>query len=321
MKHIITGGSGFTGQVLAAKLIAEGAEVIIFDKKPPNDSAIGASAAFIWGDICNPNDLAKLPISQDDAIYHLAARQFADAVPARGRDQWFADVNVEGTRNVITAMQAAGARKLVFFSTDMTYGKTTISPVPPTYPQIPIGPYGASKKEAEKLLRFAPGLTPSIFRPRLITGPGRLGVLGKLFRLIKSGLPVPMIGSGNNRYQMVGVEDCARAALLAVKAECPPGPFNLGSKEPPTTRHLLQGIIDHARSRSILIPTSSAILKLVLGALDRVGATLLYPEQFEIADLDIILDTSETSKVLGWRPEMDDISMMIEAYDAAISKA
>ncbi|PTV77481.1 NAD-dependent epimerase/dehydratase family protein [Agrobacterium pusense] len=320
MKHIITGGSGFTGQVLAAKLIAEGEEVVIFDKTAPSDVEVAKAATPIHGDVRSAADLARLPLSQDDVVYHLAARQFADSVPARGRNEWFAEVNVDGTKNVIAAMQAASAHKLVFFSTDMTYGKPIVCPVPPTHPQNPLGPYGASRKEAERLLRAAPGLTPSIFRPRLITGPGRLGVLGKLFRLIKAGLPVPMIGSGANRYQMVGVEDCARAALLAVNAGCPPGPFNLGSEEPPTTRQLLQGIIDHARSTSILLPTPPAILKPVLGALDKIGATLLYPEQFEIADLDIMLNTSETSKVLGWRPERDDISMMIAAYEAAVAR-
>jgi nucleoside-diphosphate-sugar epimerase len=44
-----------------------------------------------------------------------------------------------------------------------------------------------------------------------------------------------IVRSGTNRYQMVGVDDCARAAILAVAADWP-GPFNLGSAEPPTTR-------------------------------------------------------------------------------------
>ncbi len=111
MKHVITGGSGFTGQVLAAKLIAEGAEVVIFDKHAPADVAIARATTLIRGDVRSAEDVAKLPLSQDDAVYHLAARQFADAVPARGRDEWFAEVNVDGTRNVIAAMQAASAQR------------------------------------------------------------------------------------------------------------------------------------------------------------------------------------------------------------------
>jgi nucleoside-diphosphate-sugar epimerase len=62
---------------------------------------------------------------------------------------------------------------------------------------------------AEALIRAASaeGIDATIFRPRLITGPGRLGILERLFRLIRAGLPVPLIGGGNNRYQMVSVQD------------------------------------------------------------------------------------------------------------------
>ena len=188
--------------------------------------------------------------------------------------------------------------------------------MPPDHPQNPLGPYGRSKYAAEKILLATESIRATIFRPRLITGPGRLGILGKLFTLIKAGLPVPMIGSGTNRYQMVGVRDCARAAILAMAAGCPSGPFNLGSAEPPTTRELLQKIIEHAKSHSRLIPLPAGLLKPVLGAMDAVGLTLLFPEQFGIADIDILLDTSETRRVLGWAPLRGDVDMMNAAYDA-----
>ena len=125
-----------------------------------------------------------------------------------------------------------------------------------------------------------------------------------------------MIGFGNNRYQMVGVEDCAHAALLAADAGCPPGPFNIGSESPPTTKELLRGIIRHAGTRSFLIPVPAFLLKPVLAILDKIGLTLLYPEQVGIADMDILLDTTRTREVLGWKPMREDVDMMSAAYDA-----
>jgi dTDP-glucose 4,6-dehydratase len=113
----------------------------------------------------------------------------------------------------------------------------------------------------------------------------------------------------------VSVDDCVRAAILAVEADCPAGPFNLGSAEPPTTRELLRRIIDHARSRSVLLPVPAKIVKPLLGAFDRLGMTLLFPEQYGIADLDILLDTQDARKVLGWAPLRDDVEMMNAAYD------
>jgi dTDP-glucose 4,6-dehydratase len=316
MRHIITGGSGFTGATLTRQLLNRGDEIVNFDLKPPAGASTASSTRFVCGDIRKPDDLARLGLGPDDVVYHLAARQFADAVPRRGRDAWFYETNVQGTQNVVDAMRAGGASRLVYFSTDMTYGKPKTCPVPPNHLQNPLGPYGRSKLAAEKILRGTEGIRATIFRPRLITGPGRLGILGKLFSLIRAGLPVPMIGSGANRYQMVGVEDCARAAILAMEAGCPPGPFNLGSATPPTTRQLLRGIIEHAKSRSFLLPVPAALLKPVLAAMDTAGLTLLFPEQFGIADIDILLDTGDTRRILGWAPEHGDIDMMIAAYDA-----
>src|SRR5262249_49389155 len=94
------------------------------------------------------------------------------------------------------------------------------------------------------------------------------------------------------------------------------GPFNLGSASPPTTRDLLKAIIRYAKSRSVLVPTPASLVKSALWALDSVGMPLMYPEQYRIADIDILLDTSETKAVLGWEPSDDDTESMIEAYRA-----
>ncbi len=316
MRHVITGGSGFTGTMLAQYLAANQADVAIFDIRQPAAGSLPKTVAFVQGDITRPETIDALQLGEHDVVYHLAARQFADAVPSRDRDSWFASVNVEGTRDILQAMQAGGTRRLVYFSTDMTYGYPQTCPVKPTHPQKPLGPYGRSKLLAELLIRQTEGLRATIFRPRLITGPGRLGILAKLFRLIRANMPVPMIGSGSNRYQMVGVQDCVRAAVLASEAGCPPGPFNLGSMASPTTRQLLQAVIKHAKSHSFLLPVPAHPLKRLLGGLDAFGLTLLYPEQFEIADLDILLDTTDTWDVLKWAPRNDDVEMMRAAYDA-----
>lgn len=318
MRHVITGGSGFTGTALIRQLLPRGQEIVNLDLRSQPDVALGEATTYIKGDVTKPSDLALIGLRPGDVVYHLAARQFADPVPAFGRDAWFNAVNVEGTRQLVNAMQEGGARNVVFFSTDMTYGKPTSCPVKPTHEQNPLGPYGRSKCAAEKILRGADTIDSTIFRPRLITGPGRLGVLGKLFALIERGLPVPMIGNGSNRYQMVGVEDCTRAALMAVDRNTPKGVFNLGSSNPPLAVHLLHAIIRHAKSRSILIQTPASMVKWALKLMDSVGLTLLYPEQFEIADINIILDTSDTFRILGWEPLANDTEMMTAAYDAYI---
>ncbi|MDX3909587.1 MAG: NAD(P)-dependent oxidoreductase [Sphingobium sp.] len=312
-RHVITGGAGFVGSRLSAALIARGEDVVIFDSAPPAPG----QHRFVPGDIRNSDDLSKLDLQADDTVYHLAARQFHGPVPPQGREDWFAEVNRDGTRKLLDAMERGGAGRLVFFSTDMTYGRPDQSPVPATHRQAPIGPYGRSKLAAEQFIGEAmarSSLSATIFRPRLIAGTGRLGILAKLFRLIALGLPVPMIGAGRNHYQMIAVDDCVAAALQAVDRGLPPGPFNLGSESPPTVRALLADVIRRAGSRSVLIPTPARMVQAVLAGLDRIGMTLLYPEQYAIADLDYVLDTSRTRAVLDWSPTRSDTDIIFDAY-------
>ncbi len=313
-RHVITGGSGFVGSHLADALLSRGEKVTIFDLNHPKQSG----AVFVQGDIRRYADIGKLRLGPNDVVYHLAARQFHGHVPRRNRQDWFEQVNAAGTRNLLAAMKQGGARKLIFFSTDMTYGQPIRSPIRDNQVQHPIGPYGASKLAAEQWIFDATvrwSLAATVFRPRLIAGAGRLGILTKLFALIERGLPVPMIGSGRNRYQMISVDDCVSAALQAVDRGVPTGAFNLGSIDPPTVKALLADLISRAGSRSILVPTPAPLVQMVLAALDRVGLTLLYPEQFAIADVDYVLDTSRTARVLDWMPARNDRDILAAAYD------
>ncbi|CAN5352723.1 NAD(P)-dependent oxidoreductase [soil metagenome] len=312
-RHIITGGAGFVGQRLATALRAQGEDVVIFDTVQPTCPGV----LFVHGDVRNMADIARLALGSEDRVYHLAARQFHGAVPRHDREEWFAEVNTQGTRNILDCMRQGGATRLIFFSTDMTYGRPTQSPVPDTHCQRPIGPYGHSKLAAEQWINNAVcnwGLSATIFRPRLIAGAGRLGILTKLFMLIQHGLPVPMIGSGCNRYQMIAVDDCVSAALHAAKQDFPCGAFNLGSSTPPTVKSLLQGLIEQSGSRSILVPTPARLVQAVLAGMDRAGMTLLYPEQFAIADADYVLDTTGTATAMKWSPSQSDGDILYAAY-------
>jgi dTDP-glucose 4,6-dehydratase len=316
MRHVIIGGSGFTGTALCEALLRRAQRPLVLDLRPL-PAHLSSHVDFIQGDTTDRRVLASLCLAPDDAVYQLAARQFHAQLPYRGRQCWFDAVNVRGVRAILSAMAEAGTSRLVFFSTDMTYGRPLQSPVTPSHPQTPLGPYGRSKLAAERLLLEAvrdQKIRATIFRPRLIAGTGRLGILTKLFNLIRRDLPVPMIGAGKNRYQLVAVEDCVQAALIAVEAGCPTGPFNLGSADPPDVKTLLGSIISRAGSNSRLLATPAALVRIALFALDATGLTLLYPEQFAIADRDFVLDTSQTAKELGWVPSAKDEEVLWAAY-------
>jgi dTDP-glucose 4,6-dehydratase len=315
MKHIIFGGDGFVGRHLAKDLLARGQEVVIADivKSP---LAHYSKARFIACDVADAASVAGVPIEADDIVYNMAAKMLSPLQKRADRYAFFHPVNAYGAGNIMAATAAAGASKLVQFTTDMVYGHTIISPQTEDHPIAPLGEYGASKALAE---HFAiewrrRGLDITIFRPRLIIGPGRLGILAKLFKLVDLNLPVPMIGSGHAPYQFISVYDCAEAARLAGEKGCPNTAFNLGSAKPPSVRQLLGGLIREAGSKSILLPTPGFAVKATLGFFDWLNLPIMDPEQYLIADEHCVRETGACQRLLGWQPRHNDIDMLNAAY-------
>jgi dTDP-glucose 4,6-dehydratase len=315
MKHVIFGGDGFVGRHLAKKLVADGQEVVVADIVK-SELPHYASARFVHCDVTDSAAVAAVPIAPEDMVYNLSAKMLSPIQVRAKRHDFFYPVNYFGTENIIHAMDAAGARNLVHFTTDMIYGHTVTYPMTEEHPVSPLGEYGQSKLDTEILAGKwrEKGMNISLFRPRLIIGPGRLGILEKLFKLIDHNLPVPMIGSGKNPYQFISVFDCAEAARLAWKAGVPNEAYNLGSLNPPPVRKLLGDLIKHAGSKSILIPTPGWAVKRTLDLLDALNMPLMDPEQYLIADEECVLDVSKGGRQLGWVPQHRDEDMLIAAY-------
>ncbi|MFN3549414.1 MAG: NAD-dependent epimerase/dehydratase family protein [Mesorhizobium sp.] len=315
MRHIIFGGDGFVGRHLAPKLVADGHEVVVADITR-SELPHYAQARFVHCDVTDKSSVRALGIEADDMVYNLSAKMLSPIQVRAKRHAFFWPVNYHGTENIIQAMDEAGAKNLVHFTTDMIYGHTVYHPMTEDHPVAPLGEYGLSKLKTEELAAQwrERGMNISLFRPRLIIGPGRLGILEKLFKLIDWNLPVPMIGSGKNPYQFISVFDCAEAARLAFKAGVPNEAYNLGSLNPPSVRKLLGDLIRHAGSRSILIPTPGWAVKRTLDLLDLMNMPIMDPEQYLIADEDCLLDVSKGKRDLGWVPQYRDEDMLIAAY-------
>lgn len=315
MRHIIFGGDGFVGRHLAPKLVADGEEVIVADIVK-TDLQHYRKVQFVQCDVTNPASVSEVGIRADDMVYNLSAKMLSPIQVRAKRHDFFWPVNVHGTENIAAAMEKAGALKLVHFTTDMIYGHTVTYPMTEEHPVAPLGEYGWSKLKTEELAAEwrKRGMSISLFRPRLIIGPGRLGILEKLFKLIDLNLPVPMIGSGKNPYQFISVFDCAEAARLAWKAGVPNEAYNLGSLNPPPVRKLLGDLVKHAGSKSILIPTPGWAVKRTLDLLDLLNMPIMDPEQYLIADEECVLDVSKGERQLGWVPQYRDEDMLIAAY-------
>ncbi|MDN0033670.1 NAD(P)-dependent oxidoreductase [Oscillibacter valericigenes] len=314
MKVIVFGGNGFVGQWLVRELKRQNYEVLNIDQ---GEKSFDTEIAYCQVDIRDKNQLEKVPFAPDDIVVNLVANQYHLKVPRKNREAFFRDTNTVGAENILITAMAKDCMRVVQFTTDMTYGKPQYLPLDTSHPQNPFGPYGRSKKEVEDICRDyrEKGMKITIFRPRMINGPGRLGILKKLFWLIQRNLPVPTIGAGKNCYQMVSVFDCVSAIICAIKKDIPNEEFNLGSKNPPSTRQLLQGLVKRVGSHSPVIPTPGKLVKLTLGVLASIGPEIMYKEQYMIADEDYILDITKTERELSWEPQYNDQDMIVEAYE------
>ena len=199
----------------------------------------------------------------------------------------------------------------------MVYGLPSTTPIKETMLPRPLGPYGRAKIIAEKLIVQAEvenKLRATIFRPRLIIGPGRLGILAKLFHLVNLDYPIPMVGSGNNIFQFVSVKDCARASVIAAKKGCPSGIFNLSSDNSLSVKDLLSRLVEHTGSRSRLLPIPAVAVKSVLETLNLFKLAPMDQEQFRIADQNIVLSISKAREILDWHPKYNDSDMLVAAF-------
>lgn len=302
MTVLITGADGFLGSVLMSR--------------NPDFLGIDRTSKSSKVFVCDLTDglllqefLIKNNVTQ---IVHLAGVQFSSYIPPHKRAEFF-NKNIQIAEAIRNATSHVNLNKLIYVSTDMVYGDLVASPVLETYTPKPIGEYGASKLAAERILsECMQANNLVIFRPRLILGKGRVGTIQKLAKLIRSPLPIILIGNGKNKYQFVAVEDVCSAIELALNSSFG-GVFNIGSDLPPDLNELFKTTLSNLnrKKRILRIPMHIAIL--IFNTLDRIAISPLTPEQYRIAGLDFVLDTHKIKSTFGWVPTKNDETMLSES--------
>lgn len=143
-----------------------------------------------------------------DTVVLLAAEHRDDVWPV----SLYYDVNVQGTQNVLDAMDRKGLQKIIFTSSVAIYGLNKNNPDENHTPD-PFNHYGKSKWAAEEILRAWFNKDPhnrsvSIIRPTVIFGEGNRGNVFNLLHHIASG-KFMMIGDGKNRKSMAYIGNVA----------------------------------------------------------------------------------------------------------------
>lgn len=213
MRILVTGASGFIGGVLSRRLLERGHDVTALVRRagsePPGTRPLHADL----GDGASVS--AALAQAQPECVVHLAA-EIASQRSARK----LRAVNVEGTRLLLAACvelaggDATAGPRVVFASTVVTgdaHGAllTEDTPLPVTTP------YGRSKQEGEQIVLHS-GLPAIVVRPSHVYGPGGWYADELVARLRQPGR-LAVIGSGENLWDVVHVDDVATALVLAAE--------------------------------------------------------------------------------------------------------
>ena len=306
---LLTGGLGFVGRSLAARLREVGARVRILDRRVP-DKRLPPECEFIQGDV---SDLALVreACQGTESVVNLVSLLPCSRA---GRDFW--RVNVDGTANVLQASLESGVRKVIHISSSIVYGIPSEVPLREECRARPVGGYGRSKLAAEDHCRayMTRGLRVTVLRPRFIVGPGRLGLLTILFDWVRRGRNIYTIGNGHNRFQMLAVSDLLEACLLA-ELRGDNETFNLGADGVPTVQELLLDLVHHAGTGSRVVSLRASLARTTLRLLDLLRLTPLGTEHYLIADKEYVLDTTKAQQIIGWHPREGMMEAMRAAYD------
>src|SRR5207253_9149436 len=154
-----------------------------------------------------------------------------------------------------------------------------------------------------------------IIRPKTFIGPERLGVFEILFDWIREGRRIYVLGSGDNRYQLLAVEDLVDAILRASQADVAGQVFNVGAQEFGTVRSDLEALIAHAGTRSRLRPIPARPAELALRALELAKLSPLVEWHYKTASRDSFVDVSKAERLLGWTPAKSNVQTLLENYD------
>jgi nucleoside-diphosphate-sugar epimerase len=207
LKAFVTGASGFVGHAVCAELGSRGHEVSVLVRRPGSEPA---GTVAVHGDLSDGASLTSaFERIRPGCVIHLAAEIATQRNAAK-----IDEVNVEGTRRLLSACSSVGGMRFIFVSTVVTgdaggeiLDETTTLPVQTAY--------GRSKQEGEQLVR-ASGLPSIIIRPSHVYGPGGWYAEEIVKRLRAPGRMV-VLGRGHNWWDVVRVEDVATACVAAAE--------------------------------------------------------------------------------------------------------
>lgn len=238
-------------------------------------------------------------------VVHLAGLTHQVGINEKDISADFYRVNTAGTRRLATVIaEQPSVERLVFVSSIKALPKNGCPS------EEPDSIYGCSKKAAEEALKkelIGASNDWCILRPCLVYGPGNLGNMARLLRLVKSGLPLPF-ASIRNRRSFIFVGNLVSAIVLCLKhPKASRKTFTVSDGEPVSTPELLQELSRSVGRRLRLFPLPMPMLKGVAhcgDAIKNVTGLSIGWDSYSVERLcgSLVASCSDIHERTGWTP-------------------
>lgn len=301
MRVLIVGGSGSFGRQQARTLARHGYQVALLDRALLPQECYPEGVTLHTGDWY---DLHRLHTRCTglDAIVHAGG--FAD--------------DVTGTRMLLAAAHAAGVARVVYLSSAVVYGAQPPSPIPEAAPLAGSGCAVASIHASEQVCTQyrRVGMSITILRTQPWVDPGGGGVFHLLFTRVQRGKRIPIIGTGNRRYQLLDIEDLTSAVHLALNAPVPVAndTFNVGARRFGMISQDLRALCDYAGNGARVLPVPARPARLLFQLLSALQLAPVPAWVLATAERDVAVATAKIECALGWEPRYSNAEALIRAY-------
>jgi UDP-glucose 4-epimerase len=293
---LITGAAGFIGRALTSALKSAHYIVAIDLREVPEAQRL-PGVTYTVADIGDVKLSEIFRTYQPQTVVHLASVVAAGGDPARDYA-----IDVLGTKNVLEASLAAGAKHVVVTSSGAAYGYHADNPVPLRETDALRGnedfPYSKHKRMVEEMLAEwrgkYPQLKQTVFRPCTVLGPGTNNQITAIFAR-----PVVVGLSGTTTpFSLISELDVVEALAKAVN-ETRDGVFNLAGDGTLSLREIADIL------GKTFLPLPPALLKSVLWLMNKLRATNLGPEHVKFIQYRPVLANDKLKSEFGYAPRYD----------------